>query len=106
MQYHENKWLDLPLKAKEHIPEEINEACAWNYKRNIISFNTTLCCGDFFSPYCLREIESGLVFRISRGDAEPFWASIRPASSVSSILPPPCQEHCSAQETLSSVNCN
>jgi len=62
--------------------------------------------GIFFFPYCLREIESGLVFRISRGDAEPFWASIRPAYSVSSILPPPCQEHCGAQETLSSVNCN
>ena len=49
MQYYENKWLDLPLKAKEHIPEEINATCAWNYERNIISFNTTLCWGDFIS---------------------------------------------------------
>lgn len=74
--------------------------------KGILSHLILHYAGGIFSPYCLREIESGLVFRISRGDAEPFWASIRPASSVSSILPPPCQEHCSAQETLSSVNCN
>ena len=45
--------------------------------------------GIFFFPYCLREIESGLVFRISRGDAEPFWASI----SLLILYLPSCLHH-------------